>query len=160
MTMNTAPLLYLSAADVRRSLPMADAISAMREAFAQLSSGQVTLPTRECLQAPDEHGIDLVMPCHSTSLRMFSLKTVTVFRDNPQRGLPTVQALLILTCGGTGSHLAIMDGASLTALRTGGASAALKKAVSFTSRSSRPKSSRLWSVRVLILDSVQSKRTE
>ncbi len=122
MTMNTAPLLYLSAGDVRRSLPMADAISAMRKAFAQLSSGQVTLPTRECLQAPDEHGVDLVMPCHSTSLRMFSLKTVTVFRDNPQRGLPTIQALLILTDGGTGSHLAIMDGASLTALRTGGAS--------------------------------------
>ena len=118
----TPPLLYLSAADVRRTLPMADAISAMREAFAQLSSGQVTLPARDCLQAPDGHGVDLVMPCYSALLKMFSLKTVTVFGDNPQRGLPTIQALIILTDAETGSHLAIMDGASLTAIRTGAAS--------------------------------------
>ena len=118
----TPPPLYLSAADVRRALPMIDAIAAMREAFGQLSSGQVTLPARGCLHASEGHGVDLVMPCHSTSLRMFSLKTVTVFGDNPQRGLPTIQALLILTDAGTGSHLAIMEGASLTAIRTGAAS--------------------------------------
>ena len=101
---------------------MTDAITAMRKAFAQLSSGQVTLPTRQCLEAPDEHGVDLVMPCHSTVLRMFSLKTVTVFHDNPQLGLPTTQALLILTDGATGSHLSVMDGTSVTAIRTGAAS--------------------------------------
>jgi ornithine cyclodeaminase/alanine dehydrogenase-like protein (mu-crystallin family) len=122
MTMNTAPLWYLSAADVRRALPMADAIAAMREAFAQLSSGQVTLPVRERLDAPGEHGVALVMPCHSTVQRMFSLKIVTVFHDNPRRGLPTIQSLVILTDGTTGAHLAVMDGASLTAIRTGGAS--------------------------------------
>lgn len=122
MTMNTKPLLYLSAEDVRRALPMADAISAMREAFTQLSSGQVTLPTRQCLETPDGQGSDLVMPCHSAALGMFALKTVTTFRDNPGRGLPTVQALVILTDGATGTHLAVMDGASLTALRTGAAS--------------------------------------
>ena len=122
MTMRTAPLLYLSAADVRRALPMTDAIAAMREAFAQLSNGQVTLPARECLQTPDEHGVALVMSCHSIALQMFSLKTITVFRDNPQLGLPTIQSLVILTDGTTGSHLAVIDGASLTAIRTGAAS--------------------------------------
>jgi ornithine cyclodeaminase/alanine dehydrogenase-like protein (mu-crystallin family) len=122
MTMNTMPLLYLSAAHVRRALPMTDAIAAMRDTFAQLSSGQVTLPARECLQTRDEHGVALVMPCHSTALRMFSLKTITVFPDNPRRGLPTIQSLVILTDGTTGAHLAVMDGASLTAIRTGAAS--------------------------------------
>ncbi|MGA2035058.1 MAG: ornithine cyclodeaminase family protein [Thermoguttaceae bacterium] len=120
--MNTTPLLYLAAAHVRRALPMTDAIAAMRDAFAQLSSGQVTLPTRECLQTPDGLGASLVMPCHSTVLRMFSLKTVTVFPDNPRRGLPTIQSLVILTDGTSGAHLAVMDGASLTAIRTGATS--------------------------------------
>ena len=85
------------------------------EAFTELSSGQVTLPTRGCLETSDGHGNALVMPCYSTSLGMFALKTVTTFRDNRERGLPTVQALVILTDGTTGTHLAVMDGASLTA---------------------------------------------
>ncbi len=120
--MNAMPLLYLSAADVRRALPMTDAISAMREAFAQLSDGRVTLPTRQCLAAREGHGDLLVMPCHCLALGMFSLKTITVFPDNPGRGLPAVQALVVLIDGASGAHLAVLDGASLTAIRTGAAS--------------------------------------
>jgi ornithine cyclodeaminase/alanine dehydrogenase-like protein (mu-crystallin family) len=116
------PILYLSPDDVRRALPMPAAIEAMREAFRQLSSGQVTLPTRQRLEAPDEHGVALVMPCHSSAHKLFSLKLVTVFHENPRRGLPLIQAVVILADGATGEHLAVMDGASLTAIRTGAAS--------------------------------------
>jgi ornithine cyclodeaminase/alanine dehydrogenase-like protein (mu-crystallin family) len=115
-------LLHLSAEDVRRALPMRDAIEAMREAFAQLSRGEVTLPTRVRLDASLEHGAALIMPCHSAALKMFSLKMATVFHDNPQRGLPTIQSTVLLADGSTGTQLAVMDGASLTAIRTGAAS--------------------------------------
>ncbi|MFO7903439.1 MAG: ornithine cyclodeaminase family protein [Pirellulaceae bacterium] len=120
--MNTHPLLYLSGDDVRSALPMSRAIEAMRDAFSQLSQGRVTLPVRQCLSAADQLGINLVMPCYSAASRQFSLKTVTVFDNNPQRGLPRVQGLVILTDGETGSHVAIMDGTSLTAIRTGAVS--------------------------------------
>jgi len=40
MTGNEAALLYLSHADVRRALPMADAIEAMQAAFRQFSEGR------------------------------------------------------------------------------------------------------------------------
>jgi ornithine cyclodeaminase/alanine dehydrogenase-like protein (mu-crystallin family) len=122
MTVNTAPLFYFSADQVRRALPMTEAIAAMRHAFAQLSSGQVTLPVRQSLPATAGRGDALVMACHSAAERRFSLKFVTTFPDNPRQGLPTVQALVILTDGTTGAHLAVMDGASLTAIRTGAAS--------------------------------------
>jgi len=115
-------LLYLSAADLRRALPMRAAIDAMRDAFGQLSRGDVTLPTRLRLDARAEHGAALIMPCHSSAEKMFSLKMVTVFDDNPQRGLPLVQATVLLTDGATGTPLAVVDGASLTAIRTGAAS--------------------------------------
>ena len=117
-----ATLLHLSAEDVRRALPMRDAIEAMRDAFAQLSRGEVTLPTRVRLDAPREHGAALIMPCHSAALKMFSLKMATVFHDNPQRGLPAIQSTVLLADGSTGTQLAVMDGASLTAIRTGAAS--------------------------------------
>jgi ornithine cyclodeaminase/alanine dehydrogenase-like protein (mu-crystallin family) len=115
-------LLYLSATDVRRALPMRDAIAAMRDAFAQLSRGEVTLPTRLRLDAIAERGAALVMPCHSRVQKLFSLKMVTVFDGNPHHGLPLVQATVILTDGSTGTPLAVVDGASLTAIRTGAAS--------------------------------------
>ncbi len=114
--------LYLSAADVCRALPMRDAISAMRDAFAQLSLGEVSLPPRLRLDARAEHGVALFMPCHSRTLKVFSLKIVTVFDDNPQRGLPLIQATVILNDGTTGLPLAVIEGARLTALRTGAAS--------------------------------------
>jgi ornithine cyclodeaminase/alanine dehydrogenase-like protein (mu-crystallin family) len=101
---------------------MPAAIEAMRDAFRQLSSGQVTLPTREHLDAPGEHGVALVMPCHAIAQRLFSVKLVTVFHENPGRGLPLIQSLLILADGATGEPLAVMDGASVTAIRTGAAS--------------------------------------
>lgn len=122
MTVNTTPLLYLSADQVRRALPMPEAIAAMRRAFAQLSSGQVTLPVRQSLPATEGRGDALVMACHSAVERLFSLKFVTTYPDNPRQGLPTTQALVVLTDGATGAHLAVMDGASLTAIRTGAAS--------------------------------------
>jgi len=115
-------VLHLSAADVRRALPMTAAIAAMREAFAQLSRGEVTMPTRLHLDAPADHGVALVMPCHSSAQKVFSVKIVTVFQNNVQRGFPMIQATVILTDATTGTPLAVMDGASLTAIRTGAAS--------------------------------------
>ena len=115
------PLLYLSAEDVRRALPMPDAIAAMRDAFVQLASGQVTLPPRQHLDAPGEGGGALVMSCHSAALKLFTLKFLTLFPGNRQQGLPLIQALVILADGQTGTHLAILDGAALTAIRTGAA---------------------------------------
>ncbi len=116
------PLLFLSAEDVRRALPMSAAIEAMRAAFSQLANGHVNLPIRQRLDATGEHGVALIMPCHSTAQKVFSVKVVTVFHDNPQRGLPAIHALLTLADGTTGEHVAVMDGASLTAIRTGAAS--------------------------------------
>jgi ornithine cyclodeaminase/alanine dehydrogenase-like protein (mu-crystallin family) len=120
--MKRAPLLHLSAADVRKALPMAEAIAAMRDAFGQLSRGQVTLPPRQHIEASAEHGTALVMACHSAALKRFSLKCITLFSQNRLKGLPLIHALVILTDGATGEHLAVLDGASLTALRTGAAS--------------------------------------
>lgn len=101
---------------------MTAAIVAMREAFGQLASGQVKLPTRQQLHATGERGVALVMPCYSPVSNMFSLKNATVFPRNSELGLPVVQSTLLLTDGATGSPLAVMEAGSLTAIRTGAAS--------------------------------------
>jgi ornithine cyclodeaminase/alanine dehydrogenase-like protein (mu-crystallin family) len=50
-----------------------------------------------------------------------SLKWVTSFPGNPARGLPTVTGVLLLSDASDGSLRAVLDAASVTALRTGAA---------------------------------------
>jgi alanine dehydrogenase len=114
------PFLYLGSEDVRRALPMFSAIEAMRCAFRDLAAGAIDIPQRTRFDSP-AGGITLVMPGRSASLARQVLKLLTFHEDNPAAGLPLIQALVILTDDGTGTPLAILDGAVLTALRTGAA---------------------------------------
>jgi len=122
MSLSLPPLLYLSAAEVRRALPMPGAIAAMREAFVQLSCGRVAVPARLRLDVPEQEGVVLCMPCHSKAEGLLGVKLAMLFGGNRQRGLPLLHALAIVADGTTGAPLALMDGAALTMLRTGAAS--------------------------------------
>lgn len=115
---------YLDAAAVRSALPMRAAVEVMKQAFADLSAGGVVMPLRAHVELPGERSRLLLMPCFSIAARAASVKTVAQFDDNPARGLPRIQALVTLHDGDTGEPRAILDGASLTALRTGAASGA------------------------------------
>jgi len=115
-------LRFLSAREVRDALPMVEAIESMREAFIQLSSGQAEVPLRTQIETPDGKGTALFMPAHLPALGQMGMKIVTLHDKNPGKGLPRIQALVLLVDGTTGSPLAVLEGASLTAIRTGAAS--------------------------------------
>jgi len=115
---------FLSADDVRRALPMADAIVAMKDAFAELSAGKVDMPVRAHIDVREHNGTALFMPSSAERFGAFGVKTVNVFGDNAAKGLPRIQALVSLFDRATGTPLAVMDGTALTALRTGAASGA------------------------------------
>ena len=114
----------LSRADVRRALPMRQAIEAMKRAFAQLSTGQANVPLRVPLQVPRHNGVTLFMPAYLAADDQMAIKIVSVFNDNPARGLPLIHALVVVVDATTGAPAAVMDGTYLTALRTGAASGA------------------------------------
>ena len=103
---------------------MKEAVDAMKSAFALLSTGEAVVPIRSRVEVAKHHGKLLLMPCYYPGADALSVKMVTVFDDNSARGLPRIKALVTLYDGSTGQPLAIMDGASLTALRTGAASGA------------------------------------
>jgi ornithine cyclodeaminase/alanine dehydrogenase-like protein (mu-crystallin family) len=117
-----AGVRVLSADDVRRALPMAEAIEVMRTAFSQLSSGDVRMPVRSHIDVPEHDGTALFMPSYAPCFGNIAVKVVNVFAANAERGLPRIQALVCLFDGMTGTPRAILNGTSLTALRTGAAS--------------------------------------
>ena len=116
---NPRTIRFLSADDVRRALPMMEAIGAMKSAFRELSENRVVVPMRAHLPVPNHQGDILIMPAYSPATARFGLKVITLFADNPALDLPFIQAMVMLYDAATGSPLAIMEGTALTAIRTG-----------------------------------------
>lgn len=107
----------LSAADVQAALPMPKAIDAMRHAYSQLSAGKAIAPPRQHLST--DKGVTLVMPAYLPERSEFGIKVVSVYDENPNLDLPRITATVLVLDPVTGAPKAFMDGASLTAIRTG-----------------------------------------
>jgi ornithine cyclodeaminase len=120
--MSKPRLLLLSAKDVQQALPMPVAVDAMRAAFRELSAGTCNVPNRTHIATADGGGDALFMPSYSPGQGLFGLKVVTLFEGNRALGLPFIQGVVLVLDGQTGTPRAVLDGASLTALRTGAAS--------------------------------------
>jgi alanine dehydrogenase len=101
---------------------MRDAIAIVRDAYAQLSAGQATVPLRVPIPIEQHNGVTLFMPAHLQTSDALAIKIVSVHNNNPAQGLPLIHALVVVIDAATGKPLAAMEGGYLTALRTGAAS--------------------------------------
>lgn len=118
MTSDSLP--FLSGDEIRRAVPIADVLDAVEAAFRDVAAGNDRSPMRTHVAV--DAGDLLLMPGIRAGGSGFSVKLVTVVGANPARGLPTVQAVVVWFDGATGRPLALIDGATLTAMRTGAAS--------------------------------------
>lgn len=110
----------LTANDVRAALTMTDAIAAVRAGFIALSAGKAIVPIRNAL--PTDHGVNLYMPAYVEGSPVTVVKVVAVHAENITRKLPVVLASVIVSDAETGQPLALLDGTTLTAIRTGAGS--------------------------------------
>lgn len=114
-------MLILNATDVRRALPMRETIEAMKQAYATLSAGQAHLPLRTSLPIPPQNATALFMPAYVPGQEddALTLKIVTLFPHNVPAGLPFIHAAVLVMDAATGQMLALLEGGTLTAIRTG-----------------------------------------
>ena len=119
-------MLILTGDDVRKALPMNEAIEAMKLAYASLSNGTAVVPLRTRLSIPNSEALSLFMPAfvHSQEGDALALKVVSLFPTNPARGLAYIQAAVLIFDSETGGAIALLEGSSLTAIRTGAAGGA------------------------------------
>ena len=120
-------MLIISAAEVEASLPMPRAIAAMRDVMMQVSAGRTVLPLRQFMAIPDAPGKLAVMPGYIADPPLFGVKTVAKYSHPPgsPHGSPHGSHIGVLQLfdAKTGLLLAIIEGGSLTAIRTAAASA-------------------------------------
>jgi alanine dehydrogenase len=121
--------ILLSRKDLKELITMTDAIRAVEEGFRHYHKGQCDIPVRKEMRINENQGMFLFMPAFMKSDNAFGTKIVSVFPNNLQRNLPTIQGLYMLNDPTTGELLALMDGTYLTALRTGAASAVATKSL-------------------------------
>jgi ornithine cyclodeaminase/alanine dehydrogenase-like protein (mu-crystallin family) len=119
-------MLILTADDIHKALPMQEAIEAMKSAYASLSDGRAAAPLRTRLPVPPHQGLVLFMPAYvqAETSEALAVKIVSLFPDNPGRGLAFIQAAVLVLEADTGRALALLEGSSLTAIRTGAGSGA------------------------------------
>jgi alanine dehydrogenase len=120
-------MLVLSRRDVFELLPLTSCIDAVERAFRLHADKRTFGPGVLGIQAGD--GSFHVKAAGLLGERpYFAAKINANYPDNPRRhGLPTIQGIVMLADAQTGRPLATMDSGSVTALRTGAASAVAAK---------------------------------
>lgn len=111
---------FLDADAIRGAVPIRDLLDAVETAYRDVAGGRDRSPLRSHVAL--DAGDLLVMPGVRRGGAGASVKIVTIIPGNVERGLPTVQALVAWIDAETGRPVALLDGATVTAMRTGAAS--------------------------------------
>src|SRR5262245_55196636 len=120
-------MLVLDKREVERLLSMQKCIELMEDALASLARGEVVLPLRPVIRIPNTPNAFAVMPAHSAAIKAIGAKLISVFPANHGTKLDSHQGAVALFDGSNGSVLALMDAASITAIRTAAVSGVATK---------------------------------
>jgi len=101
---------------------MREVIDVVEGAFRERGAGRVEMPPKIGVHT-SAGGYFHAMPAYIPALHAVGVKWVSVYQDNQRRDLPRVAGLLVLNDEETGLPLVVMDGAWVTAMRTGAATA-------------------------------------
>lgn len=121
------PPLYISGKQMRDLVTMADVIGVVEKGLKAFSFGDVVQPVRSVVKVSEYNGLLGLMPSYCNSANTLATKIITLYPDNGDKGIPTHQAIVILQDPLTGSLLALLDGDSITTMRTAAASAVALK---------------------------------
>ena len=108
-------MLFLDERAIRRAVSFQDMMDAVEEAFRLFTAGQCVMTDRT---TASKDGLTMLyMPCFAGGY--VSTKILASCPENPARGLPALDGVVLLNRADTGQLKAILDGGTVTALRTG-----------------------------------------
>lgn len=113
----------IALSDVERLLPVAKCIPVMRQAMLATSRRDVTLPIRQFMPLPNSVGKLAVMPGTLGDPECFGIKLVCKYDRPHDDPLGTHVGMVLVFDSQKGVPLAMVEGSSLTSIRTSAASA-------------------------------------
>ena len=113
-------VLVISEDDVKQILTMEDTLKAVEDALREKAFNRVQMPPKTYIYFGKHHGDFRTMPSYIKRLGISGVKVVNYHPNNPQiHRKPAIMATIILLDPKTGTPLAIIGGATITAMRTG-----------------------------------------
>ena len=120
-------MIVLSKEQIEEMVDPDQMMDQIEEAYRIYGSGEFYMPPRPTVE--HENKQLMYMPCYTKDI--IGTKILSIFPENSKLGLPSIDGIVLLNDYTTGAPLAVMDGQSVTAWRTG----ALRKFQSFSLRS-------------------------
>lgn len=115
-------VLTISKEEIQKNYTMEDCMNAVRDAFRLFSQKKVTVPLRTQIKNEAGTGTYLCMPAYCEDYDVSCVKVLNMFPENIEKGLPTINAQVLVMNTQTGIVDGILDGNYVTQLRTGAAS--------------------------------------
>jgi ornithine cyclodeaminase/alanine dehydrogenase-like protein (mu-crystallin family) len=120
-------ILIVGRAEVESLLTPEDCLARVTETFQWVGRGEVVQTNPINLYVHDRlapepeygHGVIQAFPALVRPLGTAAVKWLASYRKNPERGLPAISAIDLLTDANTGEPKALIDGTSITNMRTG-----------------------------------------
>lgn len=112
-------MLLLSDDEISRLLSMGETMDAVEKAFGEFAKGSVKMPARSTIMLDKYNGSISFMPSYLQESSALATKIISIYPRNPEKGLPTTVAWIVVNDPETGMIEALLDGTYLTAMRTG-----------------------------------------
>ncbi len=109
-------MLYLSSNDIEKVINHEEVVEIIESAMLLYETGNFMQPDRITVNRKDKETY-LYMPCFTDEVK--GTKILTLYVENAQKGIPTIQGVMLLNDVQTGKINCIMEGSTLTAYRTG-----------------------------------------
>ena len=116
-------MINITADEIRKHLPMAEAIEVVQAAMVAVADGKANLPLRSVMDIDGVNKLG-IMPGAMRDPVLYGVKILSLFPGNPARGLSSHIGVVILFDADTGAPVVSMDADALTAIRTAAATAA------------------------------------
>ncbi len=109
-------MLFLNTHDIMKALTFDEVMDSVEEALRIYENRTFVMPHRLAVNCGGKN-ILLLMPCVANE--NIATKILTVFPENKARNRPVIDGVVLLNDQVTGEILAIMDGKTITSMRTG-----------------------------------------
>jgi ornithine cyclodeaminase/alanine dehydrogenase-like protein (mu-crystallin family) len=108
-------MLYLNSNDILKAVNFTQIMDTVEDALELYEKKEYIMPERMNVGCGNDNVL-LLMPCLAN--KTITTKILTLFPNNRVHNKPVIEATVILNDGKTGEILSIMDGKTVTALRT------------------------------------------
>lgn len=108
-------MIILSKEEIEKLADPDQMMDQIEEAYRIFGAGEFYMPPRPTVE--HENKTLMYMPCYTKQI--IGTKILTIFPENAKLGLPSIDGVVLLNDSVTGTPVAVLDGQSVTAWRTG-----------------------------------------